>query len=241
MFKLIKLTFGIVLLSLLFVSCNDDADDPVVITVDDAAEYVAASMAIATYGAVNNMNYVSEQIVELVECGGSQSDTRTETANNGDITVNFTINEEYSLACNEGSEVIDYEFTGNQTTDSERLDTDNEISADWTISGAESSSTALTYNGTYKREGDWTYDFEDNRTDNVISSFVYSDVKANKSDGIIFSGTSTFSLVGTSNVYEPFNYEGTITFQEDNTCIATFSTGEQYLIDLNTGDVTPIQ
>ncbi len=239
------LLFGLVLLTGTIISCGDDdnIEDPLTITVDDAAEYVAASMAIATYGAVYNMDYVAEQIVELIDCNESESDTRTnnETSSGGSINLNSTITESYSRTCSDGTEVITYTFDVDQTTTSERLDSDTQILGSWTVGGAESSSSEYIYNGIYSRGGDWTYNLEDNHTDNVTNSFVYTDVKANKDDNIIFEGTSTFSLVGTSTVYEPFSYEGEVVFQADNICIATFSTGEQYEIDLNTGDVEPLQ
>ncbi len=239
------LLLGLVLLTGTILSCEKDDSDPVTvpITVDNAAEYVAASMAIATYGAVYNMDYVAEQIVGLIDCNESESDTRTntETSSGGGINLNSTIAESYSRTCSGDTEVITYTFTVDQMTTSERLDSDTQILGSWTVGGVESSSSEYTYSGIYSRGGDWTYNLEDNHTDNVTSSFVYTDVKANKDDNVIFEGTSTFSLVGTSTVYDPFSYEGEIVFQADNTCIATFSTGERYEIDLNTGDVEPLQ
>ncbi len=232
-----------------FSACSDEAaeeaivmDDIVVITVDDAAELVAASMALATYGAVDNMNYVSDQIVDLLDCDEMQSDTRTDTevSNNGNVTVSYTISESYSLTCQGDQETIAYNFSADQTTTSDPRDTDHFIEGDWIIDGAEDSSTTLTYNGTYSRGGTWTYNYEENHVDNATSVFGYSDVKANKDDGVIFEGTSTFELDGTSTVYEPYSYEGDIVFQSDNICVATFSSGEQYEINLNTGDVTPL-
>ncbi|HMQ49177.1 MAG TPA: hypothetical protein PKA00_17075 [Saprospiraceae bacterium] len=227
-----------------FPSCSkdDDTDDNVVITVNDAAELVAASMAIATYGAVSNMNYVSDQIVDILDCNESESETRsdTETSINGEVMVSFTISESYSLACSGGEEEINYIFTADQTTTSNPLDTDHSISGNWIISGAESTSSVLTYNGSYSRGGEWIYNNADDHTDNTTTSFVYKDVKANKDDGVIFEGTSTFALNGTSTVYDPYSYEGDIVFQAGNICVATFATGEQYKIDLNTGDVTPL-
>lgn len=244
--KIRQYSYGFLLIALLGTSCGDDdnnEDDTLVITVDDAAEYVAASMALATYGAVYNMDYVADQITELVDCNESESDNRTdtETSSNGEIMVNLTISESYSRICEGDSETINYNFNADQTTTSERLDSDTEILGAWTITGAESTATAFNYNGNYSRGGEWTYNLEDNHTDNVTSSFTYTNVKANKDDNIIFEGTSTFSLIGNSTVYEPFSYEGDIEFQSDNKCIATFSTGERYEINLNTGDVTPLQ
>ncbi len=231
------------ILAIPFVGCNDDDDsDNLVITVDDAAEYVAASLAIATYGATSNMNYVSDQIIDLIDCNESESDTRTdtETSNNGNITASFTISESYSRTCSGGEEVITYNFTLDQITTSNPLNTNNDITGAWTISGAEESSTVLTYNGSYTRGGEWTYNNEDNHTDDVTTSFIYENVKANKSDDVIFEGKSTFTMIGNSTVYDPFSYEGDVVFQADNTSIVTFSTGEQYEVDLNTGEVTPL-
>jgi hypothetical protein len=199
-------------------------------------------MAITTYGAVNNMSYVSEQIVDILDCDESESETRTntETSINGEVMVSFTISESYSLACSDEEEEITYNFSADQTTTSIRIDTDHNITGNWIITGAESTSSVLIYNGSYSRGGEWTYNNKDNHTDNATTSFVYNNVKANKDDGEIFEGTSTFELNGTSTVYEPYSYDGNIVFQADNTCIATFGTGEQYEIDLETGDVTPL-
>lgn len=237
-FKTFALLFSLALIT----SCSDDDDNGVVITVDDAAELVAASMAVATYGAVNNMDYVADQIVDILDCDEAESNTRTdtETSNNGEITVSYTISESYSLSCSGGEETISYNFSADQTTTSNPLDTDHSINGDWVITGAEDASTELIYNGSYSRDGEWIYNNEDDHIDNTTTSFVYNNVKTNKDDGIIFDGTSTFVLDGMSTVYEPYNYQGDIVFQADNICIATFSTGEQYEIDLNTGNVTPL-
>jgi hypothetical protein len=239
--KTTHLFLAIAFLAIFFPACKEE-DEPVLITVDDAAEYVAASLAIATYGAVSNMDYVSEQIVDLIDCGESESDTRTdtETSINGNVTANYTISESYSLACTGGEETITYNFSASQTTVSSPLDTDHELSGAWVISGVESSSAVLTYDGSYSRGGEWTYNNEDNHVDNTTTSFVFSSVMANKDDGVIFDGSSTFTMNGTSTVYEPYSYEGTVDFQSGNICVVTFSSGEQYEINLETGDVIPL-
>ena len=107
--------------------------------------------------------------------------------------------------------------------------------------GFESASDFLIYNGSYSRDGEWIFNTQDDRIDNNTTAFVYNNVKANKDDGQLFEGTSTFTISGTSTAFEPYAYEGTVVFLENNQCIATFSTGEQYEIDLNTGEVTPLQ
>jgi hypothetical protein len=200
-----SLYLGVLLLTGVISGCGDDesTDNTVVITVDDAAEYVAASMAVATYGAVYNMDYVADQIVELINCNESESDNRTgtEISSNGEITVNYTISENYSRICEGELETINYNFSTDQTTTSERINSNTGILGGWTIGGAESSSAEYIYNGNYSRGGEWTYNLEDNHTDYVTSSFVFTNLKANKEDNIIFDGTSTFSLNGSSTVY----------------------------------------
>ena len=239
--KIKLLTLSVLLV--LFTSCSSDDNDTVILTVDDAAEFVAASMALSTYGAVNNMNYVSEQIVDILNCGESRSETRTEseTSPNGEVMTSFTISESYALTCEGSKEEISYTFSSDQTTNSFRLDTDHGIDGNWIIEGAEPASDILIYNGRYSREGEWIFNTQNDRVDNNTTAFVYNNVKANKDDGQLFEGTSTFTISGTSTAFEPYSYEGTVVFQENNLCIATFSTGEQYEIDLNTGEVTPLQ
>lgn len=95
----------------------------------------------------------------------------------------------------------------------------------------------------------FTFSFEPSLQKKVVAnkallqefvSTMERDIAANKDDGVIFEGTSTFAMDGTSTVYEPYSYEGEIVFQANNICVATFSTGEQYKINLDTGDVTPL-
>jgi len=45
---------------------------------------------------------------------------------------------------------------------------------------------------------------------------------------------------GTSTVYESYSYEGNIEFQGNDISIITFQSGEQYELNLETGEVTRI-
>ncbi len=227
-------------------SCSDDdssdeVSDTVIITVDDAAELVAFSIANRTYGLVDNLDYVVDEVLELIDCNESQSTVRTESevSNDGKITVMYTISENYSQTCG-SEEVVTYSFNIEQVVMSERYDTDQIINGSWTIRGVQDGSTQLTYDGPYSRSGTWTYNQEDNHTDNVTYTSVLNNVTADPETGRITSGTATFSLNGTSTVYEPFSYEGDIEFLGSDLSIITFGTGEQYELNLETGQITPI-
>jgi len=194
-------------------SCSDDEPEPVTITIDDAAELVAFSVADRTYGAVNNLNFVANSVLGLVDCNESESIFRTvnETSADGEISVTYDISENYSKTCGT-EEIVNYSFNADQMLTSNRLDLDHDLNGSWTVGGVQSGSTELTYNGSYSRSGLWTYNLEDNHIDNVTFSSILSNLKADPSDGRITGGTATFMMNGTSTVYDSYSYEGNIEF-----------------------------
>lgn len=154
---------------LITTSCSDDDEpEPVTITIDDAAELVAFSVANRTYGAVNNLNYVANSVLGLVACNESESISRTvnDVSADDEISVTYDISENYSKTCGT-EEIVNYSFNADQMLTSERLDLDQDLNGSWTVGGVESGSTELTYNGSYSRSGLWTYNLEDNHIDNV--------------------------------------------------------------------------
>lgn len=244
--KSLKSSFGLLLLLLAIpfftTSCSDDEEsDAVVITVDDAAELIAFSLANRTYGAVNNLNYVTEEVLKLVDCNETQSNEQviTDTSRDGEISVNYEISETYSKSC-EGPAVVSYSFNMEQSLTSVRFDQEHDIDGSWTIEGVESDSEEITYNGPYNRSGLWTYNLQDDHTDNVTYESTLINLKYESDSERIISGTSTFSLEGTSTVYEPYSYSGDVEFLGSDISIITFSTGEQYELNLETGEITQL-
>lgn len=229
--------FGTMLLT---TSCEED-NNTLVITVDDAAELVAFSMANRTYGAVNDLNYVAEAVIDLINCGESETNNRTLSedgpAENISVTSEFT--ESYSRAC-EGEEIITYNFTADQLLTSVRFDLDQQITGDWTVAGVQENAVQYTYNGPYSRNGSWTYNLKENHTDEVIYSTNFIEVTYDPSSERITGGTATFTLDGTSTVHEPYSYSGDVAFSGSDLALITFATGEQYELNLETGDITPI-
>lgn len=223
-------------------SCSDD-DEPqaIVITIDDAAELVAFSIANRTYGAVNNLNYVANNILSLVGCNESESNTRTvtETSVDGEISVTYDISENYSKTC-DSFETVNYNFNADQVLTSARLDLDQDLDGSWSVGGVQAGSTELTYNGTYSRGGLWTYNLEDNHADNVTFSSVLNNLTADPTDGRITGGTATFQMNGSSTVHASYSYEGDIIFQGSDISIINFQTGEQFQLNLETGELTRI-
>ena len=223
-------------------SCSDDdQSEQVAITIDDAAELVAFSVANRTYGAVNNLNYVANNILVLVGCNESESNTRTvnEMSVDGEIAVTYDISENYSKTCSM-EEIVNYSFNADQILTSPRLDLDQDLNGSWTIGGVQTGSMELTYNGTYSRSGLWTYILDDNHTDNVTFSSMLSNLKADPLDGRITGGMATFMMTGTSTVHDSYSYQGEIEFQGSDISMITFQTGERYELNLETGEVIRI-
>lgn len=236
------LMIALVATTFLSTSCdNDDEDDTVVITVDDAAELVAFSLANRTYGLVHTLNNVAEEVLDLVDCNESQSssDSVSDSSSDGEVSVTYELTEDYSKDC-EGEETVNYGFSIQQVLSSVRFDYDIEIIGTWTIAGVQDGSTEITYNGPYDRSGLYTYNLQDDHTDDVSYNSTMNDVTYSPDLERITGGTSTFSMEGTSTVYEPYAYGGTVEFQGSDISIITFDTGEQYELNLETGEVTEL-
>lgn len=229
-------------IALFATSCNEEDEiTPITITIDDAAELVAYSLANRTYGAINDLNYVAEEVLELVGCNETESNDRTvsDSSTEGEITVSYTISELYSKNCEVG-EIINYSFETDQVLTSVRYDIEQAISGAWTIEGVQENSTTFIYTGPYSRSGLWTYNLRDNHTDDVSYTSSFTNLVYDINSERITGGTSMFTLVGESTVYENYSYAGDIAFEGEDISIITFSTGEQYELNLETGEITEI-
>ncbi len=224
----------------LLTSCSEEVE-PTTITIDDAAELVAYSLANRTYGAVSDLTYVADEILTLIDCNESESNDRSasESSFDGEISVTYDYSENYARTC-DGSEVLNYSFVATQNLTSIRFDFDQTINGIWSIDGVEEGSTILTYNGPYTRSGLWTFNLRDDHTDNVVYTSSLLDLTYDLDLDRITGGESTFTLEGTSTVYEDYTYGGEVVFQGSDLAIITFDTGEQYELDLESGDITEI-
>lgn len=224
-------------------SCSeDDNPDSVNITVDDAAEFVAYSIAARTYGAVDNLNYVTEEVLDMISCGESETNDETiiDTSDDREISVSYDLSETYSKTC-EGTETVNYSFTADQELTSVRFDLDHDISGSWTIEGVQEGATEITYNGPYDRSGLWTFNLQEDHTDNVSYNSTFTELTFDPNTKRITGGTATFTLDGTSTVYDPFSYSGDVEFLGSDVSIITFSSGEQYELNLETGKIELVQ
>ncbi len=238
-------TFGLMILlvaiTVTATSCDEEDETTILISVDDAAELVAFSLANRTYGGIYNLNYVADEVLELVDCNESQTNDRTvsDTSRDGEISVMYDITEEYSKTC-EVTETVLYSFAQNQLLNSVRYDLDQAINGSWSIDGVQEGSAEITYNGPYNRSGSWTYNQEDNHTDDITYSSTFIDITYDPNSERITGGTSTFTLDGTSTVYESFSYAGDVVFLGSDISVITFQSGEQYELNLETGEVTEL-
>ncbi len=223
-------------------SCSEEEVDPVVITVDDAAELVAFSMANRTYGTVYNLNYVAEEVTESIFCNEveSRDESFSEDSRDGEITVTLDISESYTRSC-DPEDVVQYSFMQSQSLTSIRFDREQTVDGTWFITATQGSFDIATYNGPYTSQGEWTYNLEDDHTDQITYNTTMMDVTYDGSLERITGGSATFSLEGKSTVYEDYLYTGDIEFLGSDLSIITFSSGEQYELNLETGEITPLE
>ncbi|MEO1435625.1 MAG: hypothetical protein AAFV80_08830 [Bacteroidota bacterium] len=223
-----------------FSSCSDD-DDLIVITIDDAAELVAYSLANQTYGVVNDLNYVADEVLTRVDCGQSETNTWSfaETGPGGEISVTSDISESYSKNC-DGEETIQYTYNADQVLTSVRFDQVLDIDGDWSVQGVQNGSTELIYNGPYNRNGTVTYNLSKGHTETVDYLSTLINLRYDTNAGRITAGVSTFAIEGTSTEHDGYSYAGDVAFNGADLAIITFSSGEQYELNLETGDITKL-
>ncbi|MEO1435624.1 MAG: hypothetical protein AAFV80_08825 [Bacteroidota bacterium] len=222
-------------------SCSDDEEVLLEMTVDDAAALIGFSMADQTYGAVNDLNYVAEDVIGRVACDETETLqwSYTDSGAIEDLFVSAEILESYTHLCG-GEETLDYAYNADQIIFSDLYDLDHDIEGDWLIQGVQLGGNVLIYNGLYNRLGDWTYQFDSGHTEYVEYLSTLINIRYDRIAGKIVSGVSTFTIEGTSNDHQGYNYSGDLEFFS-GLAIITFSGGERFEIDLDTGNVTKLE
>lgn len=233
-------TMVLALSAIVMASCETDDDEILVVVISEerAAEIVAASLAYNTYGLASNVNYVSNEISDILECGeqGSNSGTLDYTSVFGNVTSTYQFNEQFSKSC-DPIEAIQYDISAFQDIDAVYFDSRQDVDSEFTVTGLEPEATDQLYNGSYQREGDWFSKVFNDELD-VDYGMEFIDLGVDKQTLFIVSGTSTFTLrVDYSETSESSSFSGTVTFINEDEARIDFSNGDSYLLDLETGEV----
>ncbi|MDY8134317.1 hypothetical protein [Aquimarina sp. 2201CG5-10] len=225
------------------VSC-DNNDDVLVVVISEerAAEIVATSLAYNTYGLASNVNHFSTEITNSLDCEeqGSNSGTLDFTSIYGNVTSAFEFTDHFSKVC-DPLDMISYEVTALHDIDALYFASQQNVNAQFTVTGLEIGTINEFYSGLYQREGNWISKIFNDSFD-ITYTMQFNELNVDKNTSLIVSGTSTFILnVDYSETSESSNFSGTVTFLNENEARVDFTNGSSYLLNLETGEINLIQ
>lgn len=235
-----KILVAVLLGSFIFSCSNgdDSVTETQTLTEEEAVEIVAASLAKESAG-LNETTYeyaktYEEEVSLNAQCNQQVSDSYNFSHNGSVVQAVYNYNWSFTINCN-GLNVpqsATFNSSGNGIYTTPRIESDDFSAFTATVSGLQPSSSTMTFNATYLREG--TQQLTTNlNTRSVSNDFnaTIVDLIVGKSDYEVDSGTGTFTLSGSTNQGN-FSFDGSILFNGDNTALVSIN-GNQYTINLN--------
>lgn len=244
--KTLKLS-ACVLLMMAAVACKKNGNDVSAsssggVSVDDAADMAATSLAINSNGAVSAAGdvYASAQVsVTLhVPCGTTKSDSVSRQNTTGSTTYNYKAKYSYTVNCTNNipdNIISSYSYSGSYS--GPRISTSSSGSSSLTATHLAVADTAAVLNGEYTSAGSFQ-----SKVDTASHGSNNVDIKLQnltivKKPKHFSSGTATFSITGSTPKKGSFSFTGTLVFNSDNTATMTIN-GTVYTVDLTTGEKT---
>jgi hypothetical protein len=233
-----------------FTACNNDDDDKPnnSITSDEAAVIVSSSFSSNTSG----VNFVSteaagtsEDLLEdnangrVAACGASKNiDLSGESPDGGSIIWSYDFSYKFQLNCNDeekpSSVSVDLSYSGDFS--GPRLSTEHSGTSELDLIGLEESVENFLLEGFYKRSGSFEQKEGDKKSGSSRIEIELADVVIDKQTHKIISGTATYTLTGTVPAKGDYTYEGTVTFQGEDT--ADLKVGDDnFSLNLKSGDI----
>jgi hypothetical protein len=236
--RVTKVSF--IALLLLFAGCKK-LDSALILTSDEAADFIATSLSASTNGlstvsgdiALNTQNFLDLKL----GCGTTKAYNVSHTATPGAAcTYNYQLNYTYTLNCNT-SQLAD-NITGssadNGTFDAPRISSTNAGTSTFRVAGLTPTSTAYIINGEYKRAGTFTSKVESKSSSNATVDFVITNLNVNKTTKQILSGTAIVTITGNTTANAGISFVGSVTFTGNNKATVALN-GSIYTVDLVTG------
>ena len=157
-------------------------------------------------------------------------------ASTGDIiSASYDVNWEYQMTCNTfnipESATLNSNGTGAYRT--ARINSSDAHEASFSVTGLQPSADNYVFTGNFRRNG--SQDISTNNFTKSVTSVVViqiTELTINKVDYSIISGTGIASLTGQTSQGNSFAFEGSITFNNDDTATLVIG-GNMYTIDLN--------
>ncbi len=231
----------LLLLAGLLASCNQDDDtnlnsDP--ITSEEAVAIVEGALTSGSEGVAQEATDAARTAEQYQEkgpddfCGLTGDSTVTRNVDNAFITANYTTSWLWTVNCNENDIPVSLDFsrTAQGNYETQRMISDDNASSDWFVDNL-LFGTYYELNGSYTRSGSQISKVRNQNALTTQLDIAVQELRVNKGNYRIDSGTATFTLTGAGTGGTNFEIVGEIEFLGDGQALVTIN-GETFEIDL---------
>lgn len=200
-----------------FTSCKKDPEE---IKAAIAESQVAVLVENALQEGMAGLTEQIETAVAIAEANisaqcGTTKDTVINVENSTAIgSAEYETTYTWTLECEGDAEPSNFDFVchseGNYNNN--RMSSNDYGDANWVLTGLNENITEFTANGNYSRNGEQTFKTEGVVTESNMD-LVASNLTINKTSEEITGGSAEFTVTGTADTGESFNFEGQITFK----------------------------
>jgi len=207
------------------------------VTESDAAQATADIVMPSSGGMidqVNNTMVIAVNYSGSNYCGTQKDSTIVHASTAGaQIAYDYSLKWSWKMTCGalNTPQKFDLNFTGTSNYNGMYFTSADNATGSLSLTGLETTANNYTYNQTYTRTGSRT--FKNNNTSKTFTGTIVitaNNIVINKSTRKISSGSGTVTITGVAPSGSSFGYNGTITFNGDNTASLILNSGVSYKI-----------
>ncbi|MFP9098741.1 hypothetical protein ACLI09_06790 [Flavobacterium sp. RHBU_24] len=233
---------GALLMAASVISCRDDDNtDLETVTEAEAADAIEAAVTTDSNG-VAQMAAGATAVAEdeavytnspLINCGQLYTENHNATGAGVTYSYDYSGTHTYQLTCSaQGfAESFAYTYDMDGTYETARMYSDDNATANVAITGLAAGIPDALINGSYVRNGYQESKVRQMRHFNSLITINLDDVVVNKTSRQITGGTASVSMTGTGSAGNTFSYNGTITFNGNQSATLVIN-GTTYNINL---------
>lgn len=223
------------------VSCSNDDDTSEVSTQElDAVDAIESSLSTDSGGMAKGIEeatvYADQNQVysaaPVFECGQTYSTSFSDAYTGANYSYDYAINRTVQLTCLNGLPAS-WAFTATYdgVYDTPKMSSDDSSDAVWTVTGLEAESANVDFDGFYSRSGTQVSKVRNQNTFASTLDYNLDHIKVSKTTHKIVSGSATVSFDGTVSNGNAYSYDGTITFNGNDTATLVIN-GNTYTLSL---------
>jgi len=209
---------------------NKNSDD---ISDDEVAEAVTQTVSASSGGIVVQTESTARMAgtgTASFTCGQTKDTTIAgQSTSNAIVAYSFSLNFNRILTCaNNVPSQFQFNFTGNCTYSAPRMSSNDNSTAQFTVTGLEPASTVWTVNSNYVRNGTQQSKVRYQRSFSSIITITSSGIVIDKATQKIVSGTATAQFEGTGSGGTKVSRSATIVFLGNGKATLTLKNGSSY-------------